>query len=45
VTNRRTSNHHPGDGFRTFPALPRYLENPTKFEMTLKKVTDCFIDP
>jgi hypothetical protein len=25
VANRRTSNHHPGDGFRTFPTLPRYL--------------------
>jgi hypothetical protein len=31
VKNRRVSNHHPGDGFKTFPALPRYLQNPARF--------------
>jgi ectoine hydroxylase-related dioxygenase (phytanoyl-CoA dioxygenase family) len=25
VKNRRVSNHHPGDGFRTFPVLPRFV--------------------
>jgi hypothetical protein len=25
VKERRVSNHHPGDGFKTFPAMPRYL--------------------
>ena len=31
VKNRRVSNHHPGDGFKTFPAMPRYLTNPKRF--------------
>ena len=25
INERRTSNHHAGDGFKMFPALPRYL--------------------
>lgn len=41
VKNRRVSNHHPGDGFKTFPALPRYLQNATRFEELLRKVNDC----
>jgi hypothetical protein len=41
VKNRRVSNHHPGDGFKTFPALPRYLQNTARFEELLKKVNDC----
>lgn len=32
VEERRTSNHHAGDGFKTFPALPRYLDDPKKFK-------------
>lgn len=31
VKNRRVSSHHPGDGFRTFPALPRFLPNSARF--------------
>jgi hypothetical protein len=30
--NNRVSNHHPGDGFKTFPVFPRYLTNQNKFE-------------
>ena len=30
--DRRTSNHHAGDGFKTFPAIPRYLDNPKRFK-------------
>ena len=35
VEERRTSNHHAGDGFRTFPELPRKVKNPEEF---LKKI-------
>ena len=31
VNDRRTSNHHAGDGFKTFPAIPRYLDDPKEF--------------
>jgi hypothetical protein len=44
VKNRRVSNHHPGDGFKTFPALPRYLTNVNRFEEVLKKVNNCEFD-
>jgi hypothetical protein len=32
---RRTSNHHPGDGFKVFPRVPRYVNDPKKFEKLL----------
>ena len=38
VEKRRTSNHHAGDGFKTFPELPRYLEDIKKFGSLVKKV-------
>lgn len=41
VKNRRVSSHHPGDGFRTFPALPRYLTNVNRFQELLGKVNNC----
>jgi hypothetical protein len=42
--DRRASSHHPGDGFRTFPALPKDLSDPVKFEALVKKVNDCEFD-
>lgn len=27
VKNKRTSNHHAGDGFKIFPILPSFLPN------------------
>lgn len=44
VKNRRVSNHHPGNGFKTFPALPRYLTNANRFQELLSKVNDCEFD-
>jgi ectoine hydroxylase-related dioxygenase (phytanoyl-CoA dioxygenase family) len=44
VKNRRVSNHHPGNGFKTFPALPRYLANANHFQGLLAKVNDCEFD-
>lgn len=44
VKNRRVSNHHPGNGFKTFPALPRYLANANHFQELLSKVNDCELD-
>jgi ectoine hydroxylase-related dioxygenase (phytanoyl-CoA dioxygenase family) len=44
VKNRRVSNHHPGDGFKTFPVVPRYLTNVNRFEELLKKVNNCEFD-
>lgn len=38
VKDRRTSNHHAGDGFKTFPVIPRYLEDPEKFKQMLAVV-------
>lgn len=32
VKKRRVSNHHPGNGFKLFPSLPRYIDNSTKDE-------------
>jgi ectoine hydroxylase-related dioxygenase (phytanoyl-CoA dioxygenase family) len=42
--NRRVSCHHPGDGFRTFPAQPRFLSNPARFGELQNKVNDCEFD-
>lgn len=30
-TDRRTSNHHPGDGFKMFPRLPRFVTDRSAF--------------
>lgn len=38
VNDRRTSNHHAGDGFKMFPAVPRYLEDPKKFRTLIAEV-------
>jgi hypothetical protein len=35
---RRTSSHHPGDGFKVFPRVPRYVNDPKKFEKLLEKI-------
>lgn len=44
VKNRRVSNHHPGDGFRTFPAQPRFLPDRVRFEQLQAKVNDSEFD-
>ena len=44
VKNRRVSNHHPGDGFKTFPAVPNSVKNPVHFQEIMKKVNDCEFD-
>lgn len=44
VKNRRVSNHHPGDGFKTFPTLPRFVQNRGHFEQLQGKVNDCEFD-
>lgn len=31
VVDRRTSTHHPGDGFRLFPVLPRFVQDRDHF--------------
>ena len=46
VKMRRTSSHHPGDGFSLFPGLPRYLntEEKEEFAAQLRKVNDFKMD-
>jgi hypothetical protein len=44
VKNKRVSNHHPGDGFRTFPVEPRFLDNPQHFRELMVKVNDFKLD-
>ena len=44
VKNRRVSCHHPGDGFRTFPEQPRFLQNPKRFKELQQKVNTCEFD-
>lgn len=38
VRERRTSGHHAGDGFKTFPVLPRYLKDPARFRVLIDEV-------
>lgn len=33
---RRTSNHHPGDGFKMFPTLPRFVTDRDRFLATVR---------
>lgn len=44
VKNKRVSNHHPGDGFKTFPVEPRFLPNPQKFRELMDKVNNYELD-
>lgn len=46
VDKRRVSNHHPGNGFKLFPSLPRYIDNSTKdeFKKALDNVNDFKLD-
>lgn len=46
VNKRRVSSHHPGDGFKLFPSLPRYLDNGSReeFVTALKNVNDFKMD-
>jgi hypothetical protein len=41
VKNKRVSCHHPGNGFKTFPAQPRYLDDRQRFAELQDKV-NCF---
>lgn len=37
---RRTSSHHPGDGFRAFPTLPRFVTDRDRFLDTVRGQRD-----
>lgn len=40
IKDRRTSNHHAGDGFKMFPAVPRYLSDPERFKKLIGDVNN-----
>lgn len=46
VKKRRVSNHHPGNGFKLFPSLPRYIDNDNReeFKKALENVNDFKMD-
>lgn len=44
LENHRVTCHHPGDGFKTFPETPRYLDNREKFIKLIEKVNHCELD-
>jgi hypothetical protein len=44
VKNRMTSNHHPGDGFKTFAPLPKHINNPAHFKEILQQVNNFELD-
>jgi hypothetical protein len=38
VETHRTSTHHPGDGFKLFPTLPRFVTNRDHFLELVGKI-------
>jgi hypothetical protein len=42
--NKITTNHHPGDGFKTFSPIPKHVSYPEKFKMIIEKVNNVEID-
>jgi hypothetical protein len=42
--NRVTTNHHPGDGFKTFPAVPKHIHYPEKFKLIIDQVNNVEMD-
>jgi hypothetical protein len=38
IKNKRTTNHHPGDGFKMFPVAPRFLEDRKRFTENIGKI-------
>ena len=42
--NRRTSNHHSGDGFKLFPSVPRYSTNPNGLKALIAEINSFDIE-